>query len=92
MNGVKLNLNHVFKYTHILIACFLDPLQETIACFLYLFILAILNKSAISELKEGFNEIFSICMVFRKVISLIYENFYFSDRDPLTFSGWDTTS
>ena len=39
--------------------------------------------SYILELKGSFNEIFTKCTVFRKVISFIYKIFYFSDRVPL---------
>ena len=40
-------------------------------------------KSVILELKGGENEIFSLCMVLKKVISFIYEKNYFGDRVPL---------
>ena len=38
--------------------------------------------SAILELKGCENEIFSLCMMFKKVISFIYEHIYFGDRVP----------
>ena len=66
-----------------LIAYFSDPLQETIACFSDPFTLTISAWSAILELKGGFNEIFTKCKVFRKMISFIYKKIYFGDRVPL---------
>ena len=69
-----------------LIAYFFYLLQETIACFLDIFTLtnsAKSAKSAISQLKEGFNEIFSLCKMLRNVISFIYEKNYFCDWVPL---------
>ena len=78
-----------------LIACFLDPLQETHCLFLgsvtgdYCLFLGSLypdNFSFISyfRVEGGFNEIFTYCTVFRKVISFIYEKIYFGDRVPLS--------
>ena len=69
-----------------LIACFSGPLQETIACFSGPSSLTISAKSAILELKGGSNEIFTLCMMFRGVISFIYEKILFGDRVPLTLS------
>ena len=66
-----------------LIACFSGPLQETIACFSGPLSLTISAKSAILELKGGSNKIFTLCMMFREVISFIYEKFLFGDRVPL---------
>merc|ERR1711888_341903 len=67
-----------------LIACFFGPLQETIACFSGPSSLTISPKSAILELKGGSNGIFTLCMMFREVISFIYEIFLFGDRVLLT--------
>ena len=67
-----------------LIACFSGPLQETIACFSGPSSLTISPKSAILELKGGSNRIFTLCMMFREVILLIYEIFLFGDRVPLS--------
>ena len=55
-----------------LIAYFLDPFTLTISA-----------QSVILELKEIFNYIIALYIVYRKVISLIYENIYFGDRVPL---------
>merc|ERR1712105_17409 len=55
-----------------LIACFSGPLQETIACFSGPLSLTISAKSAILELKGGSNKIFTLCMMFREVISFKY--------------------
>ena len=66
-----------------LIACFSGPLQETIACFSGPSSLTFSAKSAILELKGGENENFTLCMMFRKGISFIYEKIYFGDRVPL---------
>ena len=68
-----------------LIACFLDPLQETIACFWDPFTLTISAKSAIIKLKEDINKFFTLCTVFMKVISLIYEKIGFGFRVPLMY-------
>ena len=38
----------------------------------------------ILELKGDKSEIFSLCMMFKKVISFIYETIYFGDRVPLS--------
>ena len=53
--------------------------QETIECFLYSdnFSLIIYFKA-----KEGIDEYFTLCTVFIKVISFIYEKNYFGDRVP----------
>ena len=67
-----------------LIASFFGPLQETIACFFGPSSLTSSAKSAILELKGGENKIFSLCMMFKKVISSIYEKIDFGDRVPLT--------
>ena len=66
-----------------LIAYFSDPLQEIIACVLDPFYLAISAESSILDLQEGFDKIFSLSIMFRKVISLIHEEFFFGDRVPL---------
>ena len=70
-----------------LIAYFSDPLQETIACFLDPFTPTISALSAISKLKEDMHEFFTLCIVFIKVISLIYGKIYFGDRVPLSIVG-----
>ena len=57
------------------IAYFSGPLQETIACFSGPSSLTFSAKSVILELKGGENEIFTLCIMFRKVISFIYEKF-----------------
>ena len=72
---------------------FFGPLQETIAWFFGPSSLTFSAKSAILELKGVENEIFSLCMMFKKVISFIYETIYFGDRVPLTklaylATGW----
>ena len=67
-----------------LIAYFSNPLQETIASFLDPFTLTISAQLAILKLKEGINEIFTLCTVFIKVIALIYEKINFGDRVPLS--------
>ena len=66
-----------------LIAYFLNPLHYIIACFSDSFILTVLAQSDNVKLKEGLNKLFWLCIVFRKAISFINENFYFGDRAPL---------
>ena len=67
-----------------LLVCFSGPLQETIACFFGPSSLTISAKSPILVLKGGENEIFPLCMMFKKVISFMYEKIYFGDRVPLS--------
>ena len=54
-----------------LVACFSGPLHETIACFFGPSSLTISAKSPILGVKGGKNEIFTLCMMIRKVISFI---------------------
>ena len=58
--------------------------RRRIACFSGPSSLIFSAKSAILELKGGKNENFTLCMMFRKVISLINEKNYFGDRVPLS--------
>ena len=74
-----------------LIACFSDPLQETHCLFLRsitgdycLFLGSLSAKTSILKLKEGRHEYLTLSIVFIKMITLIYEKNYFSDRVPLT--------
>ena len=55
---------------------------ETIACLFGPSSLTFSAKSAILELKGGEDLIFSLCMMFKKVISFICEKIYFGDRVP----------
>ena len=54
-----------------LIACFSGPLQETIAYFFGPSSLTFSAKSPMLGVKGGENEIFTLCMMFRKLISFI---------------------
>ena len=56
-----------------LMACFFDQLQETVAFYSGPSSLTFSAQSPILGVKEGENEIFSLCMMFRGVISFIYE-------------------
>ena len=70
-----------------LVACFSCHLQERIACFSSPSSLTFSAKFPTSQLKGDENKIFSyICMMFKKVISFIYETIYFGDRVPLNSS------
>ena len=60
-----------------LIACFSGPLQEIIAYFFGPSSLAFSAKLPILELKGNESEIFTLFIMFRKVISCIFENKYF---------------
>ena len=70
-----------------------DSLPGSLACFRRLLpvfsgrsSLTFSAKSANLELKGGKHENFCLCMMFKKVISLIHEKIYFGDRVPLFFS------
>ena len=56
-----------------LVACFSGPSSLTFSA-----------KSAILKLKGYENKIFILCLMFRKVISFIYEIIHFDDRVPLS--------
>ena len=59
--------------------CYRRPLPVSLIPLLWQYQL----KSAILELKEGYNEIFTLCLMFRKGIFFIFENYYCGDRVPL---------
>ena len=67
-----------------LTACFSGPLRRLTACFSAPLGLIFLAKSANLEWKGGKIEFLKLCMVFRKVISFIYDKSYQSDRVPLS--------
>ena len=66
-----------------LIAGFFDSLQETDCLFLGS-VTGDLDPFTLLKAKEGINDFFTLCTVFLKVISLIYEKNYFGDRVPLS--------
>ena len=66
-----------------LTACFSGPLRRLTAYFSAPFGLTFSAKSANLGVKGGQLEILNLCMVFRKVISFIYEIFYQGDRVSL---------
>ena len=54
-----------------------------IIIIIMMIIIIIIMIMIIIKLKEGICECFTLCALFIKVISLIYEKKYFGDRVPL---------
>ena len=70
-----------------LTAYFSSPLRRLTACFSAPSGLIISSKSADLEVKGGKNEIFTLNIVFRKGIYIIYWKFYQCDRVPLNITS-----